>query len=103
MTRPPLLVRPELIVSLAEDLSRLEAGDLDILGALVDAPVISDWRFTPYVTSSLVGAVTGHPILGDRPFVATSGLYAIDPDAGWARTLSRWYGLGRRAGVRIDG
>jgi hypothetical protein len=38
----------------------------------------------------------GHPLLGDRD-VVTSEVYAIDRQAGWVRTLSRFYALGAPA------
>lgn len=42
----------------------------------------------------LWGEVTDHPVLGNAS-IHTSQLIAIDPAAGWARTASRWYRLGR--------
>ena len=38
--------------------------------------------------------MTDHPLLGNAS-IHTSQLIAIDPEAGWARTTSRWYRLGR--------
>ena len=35
-----------------------------------------------------------HPLLGST-HITTSQLIAIAPEAGWARTASRWYRLGR--------
>lgn len=63
---------------------------------LADAPVLSDWQvaISPGGHVMLWGEVTDHPLLGNAS-IHTSQLIAIDPEAGWARTASRWYRLGR--------
>ncbi|RWR10923.1 DUF6634 family protein [Paenirhodobacter populi] len=63
---------------------------------LVDAPYLGRWIAMREFTGRIVlsGDVTGHPILRDTGIV-TSQLFGIDAKAGWARTLSRWYRLGR--------
>ena len=63
---------------------------------IADAPVLSDWQaaISPGGHVMLWGEVTNHPILGNSS-IHTSQLIAIDPGAGWARTASRWYRLGR--------
>jgi len=98
-----ILAPPGLIVTLGDDLTRLAKGDPNVLDALAQAPRLDEWDIVRYSSYCLSGAVTGHPLLGDRPRIATSALYAINRDAGWARTLSRWYRLGRHAGERADG
>jgi hypothetical protein len=40
--------------------------------------------------------VKGHPRVSDRP-VTTSAVVAVDPTAGWARTLNHVYSLGSEA------
>ena len=63
---------------------------------LAQAPLLSDWK--PAISSlghvMLWGEVTDHPILGNAS-ITTSQLIAINSEAGWARTASRWYRLGR--------
>lgn len=63
---------------------------------LAQAPVLSDWKaaISPGGHVILWGEVADHPILGTSS-ITTSQLIAIDPEAGWARTASRWYRLGR--------
>ncbi|WP_449043442.1 DUF6634 family protein [Paracoccus versutus] len=63
---------------------------------LAQAPVLSDWMaaISPGGNVMLWGEVTNHPLLGNAS-IHTSQLIAIDPEAGWARTASRWYRLGR--------
>ena len=61
---------------------------------IADAPRLVAW--SPATTSQgypvLAGLVSGHPTLGSD-IIATSRLIAINPQAGWARTFSRWYAL----------
>ncbi|WP_439605110.1 DUF6634 family protein [Shinella sp.] len=38
--------------------------------------------------------MSGHPSLGDSALASTSIVLAIDINAGWARTVSRYYRLG---------
>lgn len=63
---------------------------------LAIAPVLSDWKaaISPGGHVMLWGEVTDHPLLGNTS-ITTSQLIAIDAEAGWARTASRWYRLGR--------
>lgn len=63
---------------------------------LPDAPILSDWKaaISPGGHVMLWGEVTDHPLLGNAS-IHTSQLVAIDAEAGWARTASRWYRLGR--------
>ncbi|QEU09179.1 DUF6634 family protein [Paracoccus yeei] len=63
---------------------------------LAQAPVLSDWKaaISPGGHVMLCGEVVNHPLLGHAS-IHTSQPVAIDPEAGWARTASRWYRLGR--------
>lgn len=99
MTHPAL----ELHLSV-EEAVRLEAAlaayDRLIAGVPPDrdeldaAPLITGWRrvTVPSVEPALLGAVTGHPLV-EGPRIVTSRLIALDPTAGWARTVSRLYRL----------
>jgi hypothetical protein len=81
-----------------EDLRQAEAGEVP---DLADAPIIDDWLIVDLDGAlAMVGLVTGHPTLPDS-IVMTSVLVGINEQAGWARTVSRWYRLGRRAGDDI--
>lgn len=63
---------------------------------LAGAPLLDLWRPMANLQGSVVlwGEVSGHPRLGATT-ITTSRLIALDPEAGWARTLSRWYRLGQ--------
>jgi hypothetical protein len=56
------------------------------------APEINQWALAKRAVPCLIGNVTGHPTLGNGA-TATSELFYIDPERGYARTLSRWYHL----------
>lgn len=65
---------------------------------MIGAPSLED--YTPVVYTSgrifMFGDAEGHPLLGTT-YISTSDLVWIDVDAGFARTVSRWYKLGTRA------
>ncbi|MEI4488782.1 DUF6634 family protein [Frigidibacter sp. MR17.14] len=66
---------------------------------LANAPIIDLWQ--PMVTQrgspTLIGYASGHPRSG-ADTVRTSWLIAINREAGWARTISRFYRLGQPIG-----
>lgn len=85
------------------DLTRLIEGWRPGPSELKDAVLLEDWipaEDTETGTMILVGDATGHPILGDR-FISTSMLIWMSPDCSIARTVSRWYRLGKRAVVAV--
>lgn len=79
----------------------------EVLGAIAEAergPTDEELLAAPYVNhyrletigksvQQIYGQVQGHPTIDDR-YVTTTPLFGFDPDAGWARTRSRWYRLG---------
>ena len=88
----------------ADDLRRLEEGWMPSQADLRDAVILEDWMIAgDPVTGQTVflGRSIGHPILGDR-LITTSPLVWISEDRTIARTLSRWYRLGRAANVSLD-
>jgi hypothetical protein len=100
----PDAITPDLTArlrSLADDLDRIAAGEAPTATDLAQAPLLVDWRFMlTWAGVSLVGFAAGHPLRGSR-HIATSPLWALDPDLRWARTLSRFYRLGVPAGGAI--
>lgn len=86
------------IQSAMHDVARLRAGwrpgEAD-LGANV--AFIEGWMLAqePGVEGwSLYGRVHGHDRLGEGRMTRTSAVLWLDPEAGLARTVSRWYRLG---------
>jgi len=92
----PTFVRDvERIERLAVDLRALHEGRVPTPQDLVDAPTIDRWTIAATTGSpALLGHVFGHPMLGTRE-VLTSPVIVAAPDDGFARTISRYYRLGR--------
>jgi hypothetical protein len=64
-----------------------------------DAPLLDRWLVAHRPVACLLGQSTGHPLLpGVNREIVTSDLMLMSRDHEWARTLSRWYRLGRPAG-----
>lgn len=60
------------------------------------SPHLDFWQTvaTPFGTTILIGHARGHPVV-DGPWIHTSPLLRISRSAGWARTFSRFYQLGK--------
>ena len=80
---------------LADDLDRLKMTGHPSDADLATAPILNMWRMAVRPDRALIGFVDGHPSVVAGHTALTSGLYAIDTTAGWARTWSRFYLLGR--------
>lgn len=81
---------------LSVDLRSLEAGLTHTL-SLHSAPILENHQMYSRRTACLSGYVFGHPSLADGREIMTSQLMYMDPEFGIARTLNRWYRLGRPA------
>lgn len=69
---------------------------------LSDAPMIDAWGLAPAGdVVVLVGLVTGHPTIADGA-ITTSPVLSIADDRTWARTVSRFYRLGRSLQEVVD-
>jgi hypothetical protein len=89
----------EILRSARADLRRLGEGWRPSETDLQDAVGLEHWL--PGVDPAndlpiLMGQSIGHPILGDG-FITTSPVLWVSEDRTIARTLSRWYRLGRCA------
>lgn len=82
------------IEQLAADLATILTDGGPSFRHLEDAPLINNWSLSTRPESCLLGSVSGHPLIGQNRPAITSGIYAIDRDAGWVRTWSRFYLLG---------
>lgn len=77
-------------------LTRLASGAPPDEAELEAAPLIDEWTLTiDDQCLILVGIVRGHPRIEDGQTIATSPVVWVAGDRGSARTLSRWYRLGR--------
>jgi len=84
------------LLRLAEDLRAIRDGNGPTARDLGYAPLLNHWSREVRPVPCLVGYVSDHPRLPGvgRP-VMTSDLWVLAEHQGWARTLSRWYLLGR--------
>ncbi len=88
--------------ALCSDLAKI-AGGYQPVAELADAPFLDNYAGTFRMAPCLTGIIHGHPTVRG-PAVLTSDLWVYAPELGWARTLNRFYRLGRpmaeRDGVR---
>jgi hypothetical protein len=98
--------RKEQDADFRKELARLSSlvADMEAIGNgaapedLVEGepPLLDRWVLGHRFIPCLFGASTGHPLLpGDNRVIGTSDLWLLSDDRDWARTLSRWYRLGR--------
>lgn len=90
---------------LVDDIEAIGSGRGPTSVELTNAPLLDNW--VPLLARdhvSLAGRVTGHPIRRDG-LIVTSMLCAIEGETfRWARTVGRWYRLGRHFGkFEIEG
>jgi hypothetical protein len=81
---------------LSADLRRLVAGEAPTSADLNMAPLLDQYAYTARSEPCLGGLATGHPYVAPGHRVFTSGVYAISESEGWARTLSRFWKLGKK-------
>lgn len=77
---------------LADDLERIEQGELPTAQDLATAPLMENYHLGLRTVPVLVGDVHGHPRLGTT-VATTTTRWAYAPTLGWARTQSRFYRL----------
>lgn len=82
---------------LAVDLRRIASGARPNDQELSTAPLIDGWQLAGMVSPCLTGKILGRPLLCG-PSIETSQVWALAPKLRWARTMSRWYRLGRPPG-----
>lgn len=79
---------------LALDMRMLAAGHLPDRKYISEAPLLHCWSAVQRPRFALSGTVYGHPAISDGRTAITSELFAINRQRQWARTMSRFYGLG---------
>ena len=87
------------IQALSTDLAKIADGHLPG-PELADAPFLDNYAPTFRMAPCLTGMVQGHPSV-NQPAVLTSNLWAYAPELGWARTLFRYYRLGKPKAPRM--
>jgi hypothetical protein len=85
------------LIALVDDMKEIRSGvSPERLAA--SPPILERWAMARRPAICLMGLSAGHPLLpGDGRAIVTSDLCLLADDQTWARTLSRWYRLGRPA------
>lgn len=93
-----LVSQARRLKALSADMERVLEGILPEAIATEEPPLLDRWILGNRLSPCLVGLSTGHPTLvGANRAIATSNVWLMSDDMTWARTLSRWYRLGRPA------
>lgn len=86
------------LASLVADMEALRLGAFPESLTKDEAPILDRWVVAQRPIPCLAGLASGHPLLfGSGRLIGTSDLWLMSADQTWARTLSRWYRLGRPA------
>jgi hypothetical protein len=80
------------LVHALEDIRRGRHPDK---AALTFFPKITSWRTIPRPDPCLTGVMFNHPTIADGRQGVTTGLWVLAPALGYARTVTRFYALGR--------
>lgn len=89
--------------ALVADMAAIQGGVSPERLSNGEAPVLDCWVMTQRSVPCLAGLSSGHPrLVGNGRPITTSDLWLLSDDRTWARTLSRWYRLGRPAGHAAD-
>lgn len=98
-TKEQLAAEAERLRALVLDIERiLEGAPPQAIAGEEPVPILNRWLVANRATPCLVGLSTSHPKLaGVNRLIATSDVWLLAADKTWARTLSRWYRLGRPA------
>ncbi|WP_425414191.1 DUF6634 family protein [Pleomorphomonas koreensis] len=87
-----------LLRRLTHDLELIRAQGYPDAWHLNEAPILNSWSPEIRPAVCLAGLSSGHPMLpGSARPIVTSEVWLIAPQEGWARTLSRFYRLGKPA------
>lgn len=98
LTDETLILQTARLLALADDLERVHRGVPPEEMAGDATPILDRWVVAQRIVPCLAGLSTGHPLLvGQGRLIATSDLWLLSEDRAWARTLSRWYRVGRPA------
>lgn len=88
----------ERLGRLIADIEHIHSGASPEALAGNETPILDRWVIGQRFVPCLAGLSTGHPLLpGNNRLIGTSDLWMLSEDRSWARTLSRWYRLGRPA------
>ncbi|ANK77431.1 hypothetical protein FA04_32905 (plasmid) [Ensifer adhaerens] len=66
---------------------------------LANAPILDEFALVYSSALGLSGIVSGHPRISDGHRCVTTQVFYLDVEQGVARTVNRWYRLGRPHGA----
>ncbi|MCR0983146.1 DUF6634 family protein [Roseomonas populi] len=92
--RPLLVFEADRLERLASDLRAIADGQAPQPHDIGASPLVERWHSVARTVPTIVGVGQGHPRLADG-FVQTTEIIALDLVGRWARTLSRYYVLGK--------
>ncbi|WP_338893817.1 DUF6634 family protein [Sinorhizobium meliloti] len=87
----------ETLARLTDDIRKAVSKGFDP-EMLAGAPFLDEFALVPQPAAGLTGIVTGHPRIADGHRCFSTLVFHIDTEQGVARTLNRWYRLGRPHG-----
>lgn len=85
----------DILRRLIGDLEELRRRGVPARGSLEEATFLDEWSFAQRLVPCLKGYPEGHPTCRSGRMASTSDLWVIAPEQGYARTLSRYYRLGK--------
>lgn len=92
---PEIETTIERLRQLTLDLERIRRGEHPGRRTLASAPTLENWGLVRRAEYCLGGTVYGHPSIKDGRPAVTSALWVLAPTLGYARTLSRFYAIGK--------
>lgn len=92
---PELDIEINRLRELLRDLENIRVGQHPGQRMLADAATLDNWEVTVRPEPCLTGVIHGHPRIEDGRSAITTELWLLAPTLGYARTLSRFYALGR--------
>lgn len=96
-TFPALAAQIQELKKLVQDLENIRNGQFPGKRTLVNAPTIDNWSVRYRNVPCLTGEISGHPEFGFVEHGITSNLWILAPHLNFARTMTRFYVLGRPA------
>lgn len=81
---------------LVQDLDDIRRGRHPDKARLASCPTIHEWQGITRPDPCLTGIMFNHPTIADGRQGVTTGLWVLAPTLGYARTITRFYALGRK-------
>lgn len=85
------------LARLADDIGKVGSERFDP-SMLDHAPFLDEYALIRQPALSLTGIVSGHPRISDWHRCLSTQIFYLDIERGVARTVNRWYRLGRPHG-----